>query len=124
MNSSDKLESVISKYSGILACGALISESGEVLHRVGNFTDFEKGLASAVLGPYGSPKGTFTSTAQYENDRKMLPRGMGQGNLFALLDKPNTEFVIALFGYKSGDLLKDYNTSKEIGDTLLETFNS
>lgn len=71
---SAKLKVLVSRHFQTLTCGAIISATGEVTNRVGDFTDFDQqGLASAVLGPYGNPAATFQLTAQYEKDRKMLP---------------------------------------------------
>ena len=61
--------------------------------------------------------------AQHESDRRMLPQGMAQGNEFALIDKPRTEFVVVLFGHKVGDFLAHRAKCKEIGDTILNVFN-
>ena len=74
-----KLEDLIRRHSQTLKCGAIISAIGEVTNRVGDFAAFDqRGLASAVLGPYGNPAATFQLAAQYEEDRKMLPQEIGQ----------------------------------------------
>ncbi|VVS91053.1 hypothetical protein DBB_6210 [Desulfoluna spongiiphila] len=61
--------------------------------------------------------------SQYENDRNMLPRGMSQGNLFALIDKPNTEFVIVVFGYKKLNFMENLKQRNNVAQTLLEIFS-
>jgi len=72
------LENLISRHALTLKCAAIIHASVEVTNRVGDFTEFDHaGLASAVLGPYGDPCGSFQLAAQFEDDRKMLPQGMG-----------------------------------------------
>jgi hypothetical protein len=118
-----KLEDVISRHSQTLKCGAIISAFGEVTSRVGDFADFDQqGLASAVLGPYGNPVVTFQLAAQYEEDRKMLPREIGQGELFVLLDKPKTKFVVAVFGRRAAEFHEHLRHRREISATILELF--
>lgn len=119
------LEVLISRHSQTLKCAALIHASGEVTNRVGDFSNFDElGLASAVLGPYGDPARSFQLAAQHENDRKMLPQGMGQGDLFALLDKPHTDFVVVVFGRTARDFHEHLRHRKEIAVTMLELFMS
>ena len=120
---SAKLEDLIRRHSQTLKCGAIISVIGEVTNRVGDFADFdERGLASAVLGPYGNAAATFLLAAQYEEDRKMLPQEIGQGDLFVLLDKPKTEFVVAVFGRRAAEFHEHLKQRKEIKATILELF--
>jgi hypothetical protein len=119
------LEDLISRHSQTLKCGAIIHATGEVTNRVGDFTDFDQqGLASAVLGPYGDPSASFQLAAQYEKDRKMLPQSMGQGDVFALLDKPKTDFVVVVFGHKAQDFHEHLRHRQEITATMLELFAS
>ena len=119
------LEDLIARHASTLKCAAIIHASGEVTNRVGDFTEFEQpGLASAVLGPYGDPAASFQLAAQYEDDRKMLPQGMGQGDLFALLDKPQTDFVVVAFGIKGQDFHEHLRHRKEIAATMLELFGA
>ena len=119
------LEDLICRHAETLKCAAIIHASGEVTNRVGDFTDFDQsGLASAVLGPHGDPAAAFQLAAQYENERKMLPQGMGQGKLFALLDKPRTEFVVVVFGHKNQDFYEHLRHRKEIASTMLQLFAS
>lgn len=117
-----KLEDLINRHSS-LKCGAVIHATGDVTDRVGDFTHppYQE-LESAVFGPYGDSTATFEMAAQYENDRKMLPQGMGQGDLFALVDKPQTEFVLVVFGEKSTDFHEHQKHRKEISASILEIF--
>ena len=120
-----KLEDLIGRHAETLKCAAVIHASGEVTNRVGDFTDVDQtGLASAVLGPYGDPAASFQLAAQYENDRKMLPQCMGQGDIFALIDKPQTEFVIVAFGREAQNFHEHLKHRKEIANTMLELFAS
>ncbi len=122
---SAKLQDLISRHSHTLKCAAIIHASGEVSNRVGDFADFDElGLTSAVLGPYGDPAAAFQLVVQYQNDRKMLPQQIGQGDLFALLDKPETDYVIAVFGRRVADFYEHLKHRKEIAATMVELFAS
>lgn len=119
------LEDLISRHSTTLKCAAIVHASGEVTNRVGDFTAFDQqGLASAVLGPHGDPTASFHLAAQYEDDRKMLPQAMCQGDLFALLDKPKTDFVVVAFGIKGQDFHEYMRQRKEISVTIDELFGT
>ena len=121
----EALEDLIRRHSATLKCAAIVHASGEVTNRVGDFTAFDQqGLASAVLGPYGDPVASFRLAAQYEDDQKMLPQAMCQGDLFALLDKPKTDFVVATFGIKGQDVHEYLRHRKEIAVTIDKLFGT
>src|SRR3954462_7142620 len=76
-----------------LPCGAVISSSGEVVARVGDFAAFASaGLVSELLGPQGSTRATFDSLKG-----QMLPCMWGQGEEFAFVDKPTAELAVVVF---------------------------
>jgi hypothetical protein len=126
MSSLDRtLENLIRRHTTTLKCAAIVHASGEVTNRVGDFTAFEQqGLASAVLGPYGDPAASFRLAADYEDDRKMLPQTVCQGDLFALLDKPKTDFVLVAFGVKGQNSHEHLRHRKEISITIAELFGT
>jgi hypothetical protein len=77
-----------------LACGAVIDEFGEVLARAGNFETYpEPSLVSSALGPSGTPRATYASL-----DGQSLPQIWGEGEYFALIDRPTPGIAFVLFG--------------------------
>src|SRR5262249_14418577 len=67
-----------------LPYGAVIAANGDVVARAGDLAAFGgTGLVSALLGPYGSAKGTFAGLAG-----RPLPQMWRQGDAFAFADLP------------------------------------
>ncbi len=77
-----------------LSCGVVIDEFGEVLARAGDFESYpEKSLVSSVLGPSGKPRQTYASL-----EGQPLPAIWGEGECYAILDRPVPGIAFALFG--------------------------
>ena len=123
MNLTEKLNIVLKKHTDLIFCGAIIHSDGKVTDKTGDFSKLEyEGLASSILGPYGSPEGNYQEAAQYEKDRKMLPRTVGQGNQFGLIDKPPFDYVVVVFGNKKSQILEHIKECRKIGQTIIEIF--
>lgn len=121
---TDKLNSILDRHSDSLVCAAVIDAEGEVSNKTGDFSMLEhQGLVSAVLGPYGSPLAHFDEATKYQNDRKMLPRSLAQGQQFALIDKPCDQYAVVVFGKKHTSFVQHIANCHKIGDTILALFS-
>jgi hypothetical protein len=77
-----------------LSCGAVIDELGHVLSKSGDFETYPApGLVSSLLGPHGTPRETYFSLEGQE-----LPQIWGEGQYFALIDRPVPGIAVVLFG--------------------------
>jgi hypothetical protein len=97
-----------------LVCGAFFSADGIVGPRVGDFEKLQtKGLASALLGPYGSARATFESL-----DGQLLPKMWAQGQVFAFMDKVGEDLAVVVFGQGEQNAIEQYRLSKHVGQTI------
>ena len=113
----DRLRRVLSAHQ--LACGALVTASGEIVARVGDFDAFgSAGLVAALLGNGGASKAMFDSLRG-----QRLPRIWAQGNEFALVDKPAEEIAVVAFGCDV-DASRQYELSKAFGQSIAGLFSS
>ena len=93
------LRRLIDELTGILECAATINSEGVVSNRVGDFSRYEKlGIASALFGPRGDPLCSYRMATDYLDDRRMLPAGMSQGDLFAYVDILTPDLVVVALG--------------------------
>ena len=77
-----------------LHCGAVIDELGQVLVRAGDFPAYPaQGLVSSILGPHGTPRETYFSLEGQE-----LPQIWGEGEYFAVIDRPGPGIAFVIFG--------------------------
>lgn len=112
-----RLQRVLDAHS--LPCGAVIAATGDIVARAGDFAAFASaGLVSALLGPYGSAKGTFDLVRSPE---RIKPVMWAQGDEFAVLDRAG-ELVIAVFGRGQSDVLARYEQSRSVGATVAQEF--
>src|SRR5262245_11004993 len=96
---NERLRTVLETHQ--LSCGAVISSSGDVIAREGDFDAFASaGLVSGQLGPNGSAKATFDYL-----EGQLLPRIWRQGEEFAFIDKPAPDFAVVVFGRRAGSAL-------------------
>ena len=101
-----------------LVCGAVITAEGDVLMRVGDFDRLScSGLASALLGPYGSAESTFSFL-----DGQMLPKVWCQGQDYAFLDKPCPDLAVIVFGTDGGGAVDQFRISKRVGSSISTEF--
>jgi hypothetical protein len=101
-----------------LSCGAVITANGEVAVRAGDFKAFASaGLVSALLGPSGSPAGTFAGLAG-----QPLPQMWGQGEEFAVADRPSADLAVVVFGRDRLPILEQVARSTAIGASIRAAF--
>jgi hypothetical protein len=88
----DNLGSVLSEHE--LAAGLVVASDGSTLAQVGDATAAGcEWLLSALIGPYGDARTTFDSL-----DGQVLPRTWGQGDRFAVVDKPSPTLMVIVLG--------------------------
>ncbi len=77
-----------------LRCGAALDELGRILARAGDFKSYPAPeLVSSLLGPSGAPRATYASL-----EGQSLPQIWGEGEYFALIDRPAPGVAVVLFG--------------------------
>ena len=102
-----------------LPCGAIIGPEAEVVAQAGDFVAFASaGLVSAILGPYGSTKSTYSLV---QDSQQIKPVMWGQGGEFAFLDRAG-ELVVVVFGRDGGDAYARYALSRLVSESIAVEF--
>ena len=100
-----------------LHCGAVIDELGRILTRAGDFDSYPApNLVSSLLGPSGTPRETYASL-----EGQSLPQIWGEGECFALVDRPRAGIAFILFGLPARSRLAFFRTrsgEREAGSLL------
>jgi hypothetical protein len=103
-----------------LPYGAVIAANGDLVARAGDFATFTgSGLLSALLGPYGSAKGTFAGLAG-----RPLPQMWRQGDAFAFADLPSAELAVVVFGRGRPPILDKVALSKAVQASIRSAFGA
>lgn len=101
-----------------LVCGAIISAEGQILLRIGDYSTLEaSGLASTLLGPYGSARATFDSL-----EGQLLPQIWAQGRVFAFADRWSTNLAVSVFGQSPLDAVEQCNLSQRVSQSISVEF--
>lgn len=75
-------------------------------------------LRSALLGPYGDPRNTFSGL-----EGQILPQAWAQGDVFAFISKPNAGTMVLTFGIREMGPEEAYGLSKTVDADVLALFN-
>lgn len=98
-----------------LAAGLVVASDGSTLAQVGDPSSAGcQTLMSALVGPYGDARTTFDSL-----EGRILPTILGQGDSFAFVDKPSSDFMVIVFG-RGGSVRAQYDLSKRVSTTIHE----
>jgi hypothetical protein len=101
-----------------LAFAAVIDARGEIVAEAGDPGRLTyAGMASALLGPYGSARKTY----EWILSEELLPQGYAQGGDFAILDKPADGYVVVICGTRASvpsglDAVGAYHWRKSVSD--------
>ena len=95
-----------------LLCGALITASGEIITRLGDFAGLKyTGLVLSLLER--SPKTTFDSL-----DGQVLPQTFMQGEDFAFLYRPSPDLAVVVFGSGLHDTGEKLRRARDVSRTI------
>jgi hypothetical protein len=101
-----------------LLCGALITASGEIITRMGDFAGLKyTGLVSSLLEK--SPKGTFDFL-----DGQMLPKTSMQGEDFAFMDRPRPDLAVVVLGTGLHDTGEKLRLARDVSRTIRLEFGA